>query len=65
MKYLKVIICFVICSLPVCVVSAPVVQIDQPVHTFDSIPEGQKIIHRFVIKNTGDELLKILNVSHP
>ena len=36
-----------------------------PVFTFDSLPEGEPIDHTFVIKNTGDSDLNILNVLPP
>lgn len=35
------------------------------VFTFDSLPEGEPIDHTFVIKNTGDMDLNILNVLPP
>ena len=43
----------------------PEVVIDQPVFTFESVPEGGHVPHEFLIKNTGDTLLHINNVLPP
>jgi len=36
-----------------------------PVFEFSSLPEGEKIIHDFIIRNTGDTPLNITNVLPP
>jgi hypothetical protein len=36
-----------------------------PVFEFSSLPEGENIIHEFIIRNTGDTPLNILNVLPP
>ena len=41
------------------------VEIDNPIFTFESVPEGVHVIHEFIIKNTGDTLLHIINVLPP
>ena len=43
----------------------PEVKIDQPVFTFESVPEGIHVSHEFVIKNTGNALLRIEKVLPP
>lgn len=43
----------------------PNVVIENPVFTFDSIPEGVHVPHEFIIKNTGDTQLRILKVLPP
>ena len=35
------------------------------VFEFSSLPEGEKIIHDFIIRNTGDTLLHITHVLPP
>lgn len=41
------------------------VEIDHPVFTFESVPEGVHVTHEFIIKNSGDTLLHIENVLPP
>ncbi|MDA8134499.1 MAG: hypothetical protein M0T82_07735 [Desulfobacteraceae bacterium] len=36
-----------------------------PVFTFQPVPEGVHIDHTFIVKNTGDTLLRIEKVSPP
>lgn len=36
-----------------------------PVFTFDPVPEGVHIDHTFLVKNTGDVVLRIEKVSPP
>jgi hypothetical protein len=36
-----------------------------PVFTFDPVPEGVHIDHVFIVKNTGDTLLRIEKVMPP
>ncbi len=43
----------------------PKVLIDNPVFTFESIPEGVNIPHEFIIKNIGDTTLHIEDVLPP
>lgn len=45
--------------------AVPRVLIDAPVYTFDPVPEGVRIDHVFIVKNTGDEDLAIENVLPP
>ncbi|MCF6247260.1 MAG: DUF1573 domain-containing protein [Desulfobacula sp.] len=46
-------------------VAKPIATIDNPVFTFDTIPEGFHLDHEFIIKNTGDTELNIENVLPP
>jgi hypothetical protein len=39
--------------------------IEDPVFTFDLIPEGTHISHEFILRNTGDSLVKITAVQPP
>ncbi len=43
----------------------PVFAIDEPIHTFEAVVEGNRIFHTFTIKNTGDTVLKIIDVLPP
>ena len=45
--------------------ASPVAQVKSRVHRFPSVKEGTQISHTFVVKNTGDQELKILNVLPP
>ena len=40
-------------------------EISNPVFTFDPVPEGVHVDHTFIVKNTGDTVLKIEKVSPP
>ncbi len=51
--------------LPGWVAADPVAVVESPVYTFESVPEGVKIHHAFVIKNSGDVDLKIENIVPP
>ncbi len=39
--------------------------VENPVFTFESIPEGSHVSHEFIIKNSGDTLMHITNVKPP
>ncbi len=43
----------------------PIVLVDVPVFTFESVPEGVPIAHVFNVKNIGDTALHIDNVLPP
>ncbi|MFH2061121.1 MAG: hypothetical protein ABIJ59_19830 [Pseudomonadota bacterium] len=43
----------------------PIASVPEPVYTFETIPEGTHVTHEFVIKNTGDTLLTIIDVLPP
>ena len=43
----------------------PFVLIDEPVYTFEPMPDGVHISHEFKIKNSGNAVLKIINVKPP
>ena len=45
--------------------AGPKVEVDNSVFTFDTVPEGVGVSHDFIIKNSGDTLLKILKVAPP
>ena len=42
--------------------SGPSLQIDEPDFDFGTMYRGKRVSHRFVIRNSGDEMLKINNV---
>jgi len=44
------------------VTAAPIIRIDNPEYNFGSILEGFAVKHTFVIQNTGDETLEIMDV---
>ncbi|MCP3876058.1 MAG: DUF1573 domain-containing protein [Desulfobacteraceae bacterium] len=56
---------FALFFLPSQGVAKQQVWIDNPVFKFELIPEGVKVPHAFIIKNTGDTLLTITNVLPP
>lgn len=62
-------LCFAIwcavCFLPGMATAGPVAVIEEPVYLFTSAVEGERVYHEFVIKNSGDTLLNIINVSPP
>lgn len=64
-KLLFLAIWCVVCFLPVISAAGPVAVIEEPVYTFESIVEGQYVEHEFVIKNSGDAPLKIIDVLPP
>ncbi len=41
----------------------PKAVVDQKEFGFDSVPEGIMVTHNFILKNTGDAVLKIENVK--
>ena len=43
----------------------PKVLIENPVYTFESVPEGTHVVHKFKVKNMGDSILKITEVKPP
>ncbi len=42
---------------------SPVINIQEPVYTFEEVLEGQKVVHDYIVKNTGDAILKIVKVD--
>lgn len=44
------------------VFAAPVIRVEHPVHNFGTITQGNKIDHTFIIRNSGDSPLKIVNI---
>lgn len=40
-------------------------EINDPVFTFEAVPEGAHVDHTFRVKNTGDTVLRIEKVSPP
>ncbi len=46
-------------------VAQPKALIDNPVFTFEAVPDGVYVTHEFKIKNVGDTLLHITNVKPP
>ncbi len=60
-----VIVFFVLFFLTHQGLAQPKIFIDNPVFTFESVPERVHVSHTFIIKNTGDTLLHIDNVLPP
>ncbi len=52
-------------ALPYMAFAQQKAEIANPVHTFDPVPEGVHIDHTFIVKNTGDTVLRIEKVSPP
>jgi len=64
-KIIIIALLIVVFILPQKGLAQPKVLIDNPVFTFESVPEGVKIPHEFIIKNIGDTTLHINNVLPP
>ena len=45
--------------------AGPVAVVDKPVYAFETVPEGVKIKHVFIVKNSGDTELSIDNIVPP
>ena len=41
----------------------PVIHAVQPVHAFEKVLDGKKVIHDFIIENNGDATLEIQKVD--
>ncbi|MCW7753253.1 DUF1573 domain-containing protein [Desulfobotulus sp. H1] len=48
---------------PLFLYANPVLYVPQASHTFETLPEGSTIQHRFLLKNTGSSELRILRVD--
>lgn len=59
-------IIFAACMIWVAAITAsyagPQIEIEEPVFLFGSVPEGTIVTHNFSIKNSGNQVLKILRV---
>lgn len=64
-KMITIAILLVLFCLPYQGMAEQTIEAVNPVFTFESIPEGVKVIHDFTVKNTGDTLLKITSVLPP
>jgi copper(I)-binding protein len=42
--------------------ATPVIKVEHPVHNFGTITQGNKLDHTFIIRNSGDSPLKIVNI---
>ncbi|TYT74030.1 DUF1573 domain-containing protein [Desulfobotulus mexicanus] len=58
-------ICFflIFCLSALPLWAKPILHVPERVYTFDTLPEGSIITHRFIFHNTGDSELRILKVS--
>ena len=67
MKKLNIIIAvlFMMAFLASQAAAQPKAVIDNPVFTFETVPDGVRVTHEFIIKNVGDTLLHITNVKPP
>lgn len=43
----------------------PAATVEKPIYTFEPVIEGSRVVHTFVIKNTGDSVLEIKKVEVP
>ena len=59
------IVLFVLVFLASQAFAQPKAVIDNPVFTFETVPDGVHVTHEFIIKNVGDTLLHITNVKPP
>lgn len=59
------IVLFVLVFLASQAFAQPKAVIDNPVFTFEAVPDGVHVTHEFIIKNVGDTLLHITNVKPP
>jgi hypothetical protein len=64
-KTIFIVALFFLFCLPYQVVAQPKVLVENPVFTFETVPEGVHVLHEFIIKNSGDTVLNILNVLPP
>ncbi|MBU1343891.1 MAG: DUF1573 domain-containing protein [Proteobacteria bacterium] len=64
-KTILITILFVLFCLPYYGMAQPKALIDDPIFTFEAVPEGVHVSHEFIIKNTGVTLLHIENVLPP
>lgn len=64
-KSLIIAILSLLFCLPQLGMAQPKVLVENPVFTFESVPEGLNVLHDFIIKNSGDTLLHITNVLPP
>ncbi len=67
MKKINIIIAvlFMLAFLASPAAAQPKAVIDNPVFTFETVPDGVHVTHEFIIKNVGDTLLHITNVKPP
>ena len=45
--------------------AVPIASIINPDYHFDPVVDGTKIIHEFIIKNSGNSILDVTNVNTP
>ena len=62
-KYFTLIL--VLLVFPATVMAGPKAMAEAPVYEFAPVPEGQGFNHAFIIKNLGDDPLKIVDVIPP
>jgi|GEM_PF-1117441 len=53
---------FALLFTPLFALGAPELSVPQPKHDFGEARSGEKVDHRFVLKNTGNDTLKILRI---
>ncbi len=63
-KILSTVLLMLIGFVPMAV-AQPKAVIENPVFTFEAVPDGAHVAHEFIIKNVGDTLLHITNVKPP
>ena len=64
-RIILIVILFAVFCLSHPGMAQPKVTVENPVFTFEPIPEGVHVSHEFKIKNTGDTLLHIEKVLPP
>ena len=58
-KSYKYLVVFIFLALPLSAFAQPKIVIEQPKFNAGTVPQGQDIIHDFIIKNTGSEPLTV------
>ena len=62
-KIVYLLLTVLVFSLPC--LAGPKADPGETVFTFAAVPEGEKVVHGFVVKNWGDATLNIINVLPP
>ncbi|MCM2284956.1 MAG: DUF1573 domain-containing protein [Desulfobacula sp.] len=64
-KMLLMTVLMMVLAFPCAGMALQKADIIDPVFTFQPVPEGVHVDHTFIVKNTGDTLLRIEKVSPP
>ncbi len=50
-------------NTPAVIEKNPVISIQEPIYTFEEVLDGQMVVHDYIVKNSGDAVLKIEKVD--